>query len=70
MVDTVADQARVSAPRGPSLGLPGCDRRVREPHRQAAALPPGGIIGGRIGGPVTLLRDGWRWSVLALNGEV
>src|SRR3954451_1933497 len=37
--------------------LPGRDRLVRKPHRQAAALAQGGIIRSRVGDLVLLLRN-------------
>jgi hypothetical protein len=39
------------------LGVPGCDRRLREPDRQAPALAQGGIILGPVRDPAPLLGD-------------
>jgi len=43
--------------RSAGLSFPGCDRRVGEPDRQAAALPQDRVVGRRVRNPVTLLRD-------------
>ena len=52
-----------ATPRGPRFSLPGCDRLLGEPHRQAAALAQRRVIGGRVRGPVPLL-----WDVTAAIG--
>ena len=48
---------RLTARRGARLGVPGRDRLLREPDRQAPALAQGGIILGPVRDPAPLLRD-------------
>src|SRR3954447_12863660 len=48
---------RSPAPGRARLGPPGRDRLVREPHRQAPALPEGGVVRGPVRDPVPLPRD-------------
>ena len=55
--------ARLAASRRSRLSLPGRDRRVGEPDRQAAALTQGCIVGRRVRGPMPLL-----WDVVATLG--
>ena len=49
--------ARLTSSRRPWFSLPGRDRRVGEPDRQAAALPQGRVVGRRVRDPVTLIWD-------------
>src|SRR4051812_20579576 len=48
---------RLTARRGARLGVPGRNRLVREPDRQAPTLAQGGIILGPVCDPAPLLRD-------------
>jgi len=53
----------LAASRRSWLSFPCRNRRVGKPHSQAATLLQGGIVGGRVRGPVLLL-----WNVVATLG--
>ena len=48
---------RLTARRGARLGVPGRDRRLCEPHRQAPALAQGRVVFGPVRDPTPLFRD-------------
>jgi len=53
----------LAASRRSWLSFPCRNRGIGKPHSQAATLPQGGIVGGRVRGPVLLL-----WNVVATLG--
>src|SRR4051812_13579584 len=48
---------RLPARRGAWFGVPGCDRRLGEPDRQAPALAQGSIVRGPVRHPAPLFRN-------------